>query len=226
MRVPSHKAPPRETRIAIADDHPVIRHAAIAVLSQLPDMHVAASVASGAELLDALRTAESHLIITDLLMLGVEADRDGLHLMRRLKRLYPGTPIIVFTMIRNFDILHELDQMDVAGIVSKSESVGIFIEAVRDVALRRRQYRSPGVLAILNGPRASTLALTERSSLSAKEFEVIRLYGAGLSLTEIAACMNRSVSTVATQKSNAMRKLGIATNADMIRYVQAHRLIQ
>jgi two-component system, NarL family, captular synthesis response regulator RcsB len=210
----------------IADDHPVIRHAAAAAFSRIAGMQIASSVASGAELLDALQTGKRHLIVTDLLMHGVQADRDGLHLIRRLKRLYPDTPILVFTMVRNRDILQELDQMDVAGIVTKSESIGVFIEAVQHVALHMQRYRSAGVQAILDAPRPEVMELADRSTLTGKELEVIRLYGAGLSLTDIAARLNRSVSTIATQKGNAMRKLGIATNADMIRYTLINRLIQ
>ncbi|CAB3756863.1 Transcriptional regulatory protein RcsB [Paraburkholderia humisilvae] len=195
-------------------------------MSRIAGMQIAASVASGAELLDALQTGPWHLIITDLLMHGVQADRDGLHLVRQLKRLYPDTPILVFTMVRNRDILQELEQINVAGIVTKSESVGTFAEAVAEVAMHRKRYRSAGVKAILDGPRPSVPGLADRSSLTGKELEVIRLYGAGLSLTEIAARLHRSVSTIATQKSNAMRKLGITTNADMIRYAHITRLIR
>jgi two-component system, NarL family, captular synthesis response regulator RcsB len=226
MSVPSYQFPPREIRIALADDHPVIRHAAAAAIGRIAGMNIAASVASGAELLDVLQTGEWHLIVTDLLMHDVEPDRDGLQLVKRLKRLYPATPIIVFTMVRNRDILQELDQMDIAGIVTKSESVGAFMEAVLDVASHGQRYRSAGVQEALNAAPVSAAEPVDRPALTAREFEVIRLYGSGLTLTEIAARLNRSISTVATQKSKAMRKLGIETNADMIRYAQANRLIQ
>jgi two-component system, NarL family, captular synthesis response regulator RcsB len=223
---PSSRKIPREIRIVMADDHPVIRHAAVAAIGRISGMHIAASVASGTELLDALQTGEWHLIVTDLLMHSEHADRDGLHLVRHLKRLYPAIPVIVFTMVRNRDILHELDQMEVEGIVTKSESIGVFMEAVLDVAVHRQPYRSPSVLDILRGPHVTVPEPAVRASLTGKELEVIRLYGAGLTLTEIAARLHRSISTVATQKSKAMRKLGIETNADMIRYVQANRLAQ
>jgi two-component system capsular synthesis response regulator RcsB len=226
MCVHSNKPLTREIRIAVADDHPVIRHAVASAISRIAGMRIAASVASGPELLDALQAGEWHLIVTDLLMYGEQADRDGLHLVTRLKRLYPEVPLMVFTMVQNRDILHELDQMQVAGIVSKSESIGVFMEAVLDVAVHRQPFRSASVQDILRGPEIATLDPFVRSSLTARELEVIRLYGAGLSLTEIAARLNRSISTVATQKSKAMRKLGIETNADMIRYAQANRLIQ
>ncbi len=61
--------------------------------------------------------------------------------------------------------------------------------------------------------------------LTKKELEIIRLFAAGLTLTEIAGRFNRAISTVATQKSAAMRKLRLKTHADVIRYAQATRLI-
>ncbi|MDQ7976331.1 response regulator transcription factor [Paraburkholderia sp. SARCC-3016] len=226
MCAPSNSPISRELRIAIADDHPVIRHAAAAAFAQIPGMHIAASVASGAELLEALHSGAWDLIVTDLLMPSEQIDGDGLHLVRRLKRLHPGIPIMVFTMVRNRDIVRELDQIGIAGIVTKSESIGVFMEAVLDVAVHRQRYRSAGVQDILRGPHATMPEPVVRPSLTPREFEVIRLYGAGLSLTEIAVRLHRSISTVATQKSKAMRKLGIETNAEMIRFVQANRLIQ
>jgi two-component system capsular synthesis response regulator RcsB len=59
---------------------------------------------------------------------------------------------------------------------------------------------------------------TSIGCLSARELEVVRLYASGMSLTEIAQQEKRSITTVATQKISAMRKLKIATNTDLIKY--------
>jgi len=190
----------------------------------VPDLCVAASAASGAELLDALRANPHQLVITDLAMHGTQSDHDGLHLIAQLKRLYPAVPVIVFTMLTNRDVLLELDRMNVAGIVSKADNLVAFIQALRDVALQGTPYRSPTVRAILAQPAVEQPGASA-SLLSAKEIEVLRLYGLGLSLTEIAARFNRSVSTVATQKAHAMRKLGIRTHAEVIRYARVNRLV-
>jgi len=216
--------PEYEMRIAIADDHPVIRQALLAAIAHVPTLCIAASTASGAELLDALRANPYHLIITDLTMHGAQSDHDGLHLIAQLKRLYPAIPVIVFTMLTNRDVLRELNRMNVAGIVSKADNLIAFLQALRDVALQGITYRSPTVRAILE-PADVTQPGTSTSLLTAKELEVLRLYGLGLSLTEIAARFNRSVSTVATQKAHAMRKLGIRTHAEVIRYARANRLV-
>jgi two-component system capsular synthesis response regulator RcsB len=216
--------PKCETRIAVADDHPVIRHAVVAAVAHVPGMCVAANTACGAELLQALQTGHYDLIVTDLSMHGAQTDHDGLHLVALLKRLYPSIPVIVFTMLANRDTLLELDRMKVAGIVSKMDNLAAFTQAVQDVMHRGIAYRSPFVSTILAETAASRPAGAS-PTLTAKEVEVLRLYGLGLSLTDIAARFNRSISTVATQKANAMRKLGITTHAEVIRYARANRLL-
>ena len=58
--------------------------------------------------------------------------------------------------------------------------------------------------------------------LSPRELDVVRLFALGLSVTEISKRLNRSVTTVATQKRAAMRKLHLESNADLIRYASEH----
>jgi two-component system, NarL family, captular synthesis response regulator RcsB len=211
-------------RIVVADDHPVIRHAVVTAVACVPGIRVAASAACGAELLAALQAGSYDLIVTDLSMQGTQTDHDGLQLVALLKRLYPSIPVIVFTMLANHDVLVELERMHVAGIVSKTENLTVFAQGLREVALQGGAYRSPAIRAILQQAAAARPAAGTRP-LTAKEVEVLRLYGLGLSLTEIAARFNRSVSTVATQKANAMRKLGLHTHAELIRYARTNRLL-
>ncbi len=68
-------------------------------------------------------------------------------------------------------------------------------------------------------------ANTEKEVLTCSELEVIRLFAMGYSLTEIAQNRKRSVSTVATQKYNAMRKLLLSSNTDLIKYVYSQNML-
>lgn len=58
-----------------------------------------------------------------------------------------------------------------------------------------------------------------RSILSAREWEVLHLIVEGFSTTEIARHRNRSVSTIATQKHNAMKKLNLSNHSELIKYL-------
>ncbi|SKC83911.1 two component transcriptional regulator, LuxR family [Burkholderia sp. CF099] len=214
----------RDFRIAIADDHPVIRHAVISALTGMPGFIVDAAVKSGNELLQLLSQGTWDLIITDLTMGTAQDDIDGLDLIARLRKRYPDIPVVVFTMLANDDVLIRVSRSGVAGIVDKREGIEEFRIAAREVMQHRRPYFSAKIRARLhrldgNEKNGGKPALTK------KEMNVIRLFASGASLTEIARQVNRSVSTVATQKSTAMKKLHLETNADLVKYSQVNGLI-
>ncbi len=87
--------------------------------------------------------------------------------------------------------------------------------------VHQRQFFSPSIRAVLEA--ASTAAPS--TELTVRELEIVRLYAQGLQLNEIASKLGRSVSTVSSQKTVAMRKLSIQTNTDLIRYAYEHGLI-
>ncbi|WP_343657528.1 response regulator transcription factor [Paraburkholderia caribensis] len=216
----------RDFRIAIADDHPVIRHAVINALSSMPGYNVDAAARSGNELLQVLSDGNWDLIITDLTMGTARNDIDGLTLIARLRKRHPDIPVVVFTMLANDDVLIRVSRSGVAGIVDKREGVDEFRIAAHEVMQHRRPYFSANIRARLRHHRPQG---NEKDSgkpvLTKKEMDVIRLFASGASLTEIARQVNRSVSTVATQKSTAMKKLQLATNADLVKYSQLNGLI-
>ena len=109
----------RDVRIVVADDHPVVLTAISDYLNTMPGFKVVAQADSGARLIDALRDTECELIVTDFSMQGGLEDEDGLRLVGRLRRLCPDTPVVVFTMLTNGGILHELARLGVAGLIGK-----------------------------------------------------------------------------------------------------------
>ncbi|ALL66982.1 two component transcriptional regulator, LuxR family [Paraburkholderia caribensis MBA4] len=215
----------RDFRIAIADDHPVIRHAVINALSSMPGYIVDGAARSGNELLQVLSEGNWDLIITDLTMGTARSDIDGLALIARLRKRHPDIPVVVFTMLANDDVLIRVSRSGVAGIVDKREGVDEFRIAAHEVMQHRRPYFSANIRARLHRRPEGNDKASGKPVLTKKEMDVIRLFAAGASLTEIARQVNRSISTVATQKSTAMKKLELATNADLVKYSQLNGLI-
>jgi two-component system capsular synthesis response regulator RcsB len=209
----------QDVRIIVADDHPLILFAVTEALGSAPPFKVVATARSGKELLATLETQPCELVVTDFSMTAMQADDDGLPLIQRLRYLYPELPLVVFTMLTNGGILHRMTQMGVAGIVSKEDSVNALVDICANALTRKRAVLSPGVTERLARASLTANAFHSGHPLSPHEFEVARLYGLGISVTEIAQRLNRSVTTVATQKRAAMRKLHIETNADLVRFV-------
>ena len=214
----------RDFRIAIADDHPVIRHAVISALTGIPGFIVDAAVKSGKELLQLLSEGTWDLIITDLTMGTAQDDIDGLDLIARLRKRYPDIPVVVFTMLASDDVLTRVSRSGVAGIVDKREGIAEFCIAAREVMQHRRPYFSAKIRARLHRSDGNKKD-GGKAALTKKEINVIRLFASGASLTEIARQVNLSVSTVATQKSTAMKKLHLETNADLVKYSQVNGLV-
>jgi two-component system capsular synthesis response regulator RcsB len=215
----------RATRVAIADDHPIIRHALGNALTAIPGFSVEAVATSGTELLEALAHGDWDLVVTDFSMHDAQSDHDGLKLITRLRRQHPGVPIIVFTMLTNDDILHRVAQTGVAGILDKCEGIGEFQQAALEIVRHGRAYRSSGVRIRLQQGVVAAQPGGVAPRLSTKELEIIRAFATGATLTDIARQVNRSMSTVATQKGAAMKKLNVRTNAELVKYARDSGLV-
>lgn len=208
--------------VIVADDHPIVRIATKQLLETHPGVHVVATLASGRELLDALERTRAALIVTDFTMQQAHPDEDGLRLIARLKRLYPTTPVVVFTMTTNGAILHQLCRLGAAGVVGKGEDIETLGRVcARLLAGDRGPVLSPGVAARLAQASGEPPSGTGGSpQLTAKELEVVRLFASGHALTDIARQLNRSLTTIATQKRSAMHKLRVGSNADLVAYAR------
>lgn len=209
----------QDVRIVVADDHPLILYAVSNAVAVAPQFKIVATVRSGRELLATLETQPCELVITDFSMQATQADDDGLPLIQCLRQRYPDLPVVVFTMLTNGGILQRMAQMGVAGIAAKDESVGALLQVCTNALHSRQPALSPGMAKRLASRSTAGDPLRGKPALSPSELEVARLYGLGVSVTEIARRLKRSVTTVATQKRTAMRKLHIETNADLVRFV-------
>ncbi|CAG9267798.1 MULTISPECIES: response regulator transcription factor [Paraburkholderia] len=215
----------REFRVAIADDHPVIRQAVVNAIENLPGFAVGANAHSGQELLDRLTEGSWDLIVTDLSMQSTRSETDGLNLVASLCKRHPSVPVIVFTMLNNDDVLLRLSRSGVAGIVDKCEGIAEFQSAILQVVNHQRPFFSERIRSRLRLRCSHAVSQGGAHTLTKKELDVIRYFAAGVALTQIAQRVNRSISTVATQKSAAMKKLGLQTNADLVKYAQENGLI-
>lgn len=204
--------------IIVADDHPIVSLALADSLNAIPGFRVIATARSGHELITKLQSHPCQLIVTDFTMQSETADEDGLRLIERLQRMFPHIPIVVFTMLTNSGILSQLRQLGVTGLVSKEETIDDLVA----ICVRALSEKGP-ILSASIGRRISHNDVTmgranKTKGLSPKELEVVRMFALGLSVTEIARRLNRSVATIGTQKQSAMRKLNIETNAELLRY--------
>jgi two-component system, NarL family, captular synthesis response regulator RcsB len=220
------------TRIVIADDHPVVTLGIRALVKPLGDVEVVGEAGSGGELLGVLASEPCDLLITDFSMPYEDGSGDGLPLLRRLRRDYPKLPIIVLTMLHNPALTRGMLAVGVNGLVSKVAMMKELLLAIGAVMNGRtyicetmREHVVDWTPARGAGEGAQAANGGDPAVLSQREAEVVRLFAQGLSVTQIAEHLHRSVKTVSQQKNDAMRKLGVTSNTQLFEYARAYGLL-
>ena len=192
--------------ILIVDDHAIVR----AGLSRLLRAELGAEVreaATGREAVGEARGQTPDLVILDLNL----PELGGLELLARLRQASPA-PILVLTMHAETEIVARTLAAGAQGYVSKSAAPEELLSAVRKVAAGGRYVEADLAQALALAPPAPDTALT------AREQEILRLLGAGSSLSEIAAALGLGYKTVANACTALKLKLGLRRTADLIRH--------
>ena len=158
------------------------------------------------------RSTQPDVIILDLAL----PDRDGLDTLDDLLAACRTTKIIGISGYTDEFTLHRAVQSKLHGFVDKNEqTIEQLAEAIHAV-LRGERYLSPAARRARLTQRNDPVAFDK--ILSAREQDLLRLFGRGMSNEEIAAVVNLSELTVRNHRCRTMAKLGLRTSAELIRY--------
>ena len=204
------------TTIVLADDHHMVRQGLQALLEAEPDFHIVGEAADGREALQLVERLQPDVLVLDLMLPGLS----GLEVARQVSRLSPQTRVVILSMYANQAYVLEALRSGAAAYVLKKATAGELARAVREVTAGRR-YLSPP----LSEEHIETyLKKAEESKtdpyelLTTRQREVLHLIVEGHTNVEIAARLVISPRTVEMHRANLMRKLGVRTQADLIRY--------
>lgn len=215
------QAPATATRRAvIADDHAIVRDAVTRLLTKL-NVQVDAAIGNGEELLDAVREHHPDLVIMDLGMSG-----GGLPLIEDVRAVVPAPAVLVFSMQRERDFALRCLTAGASGYVSKEESAEDLASAVTKVLSGRRHVSHEVAEQLVDQASGSAPSLkAPHTQLSSREFEVFDQLVKGASLADIAGRLDVSPKTVSSYRARVMQKLGLARNAELVRYAMRHGLL-
>lgn len=200
-------------RIVLADDHPLVTAGIRHMLSQRPDFDVVAEARTPDALIEAIIALRPQVVITDYNMPGPTRFGDGIKLVSHIRNNYPDIRIVVLTMISSPVIASSLYGLGVSAVLLKSHDLSELTNSITSMILEKR--RPPG------RRKAGQIdeGVDDRiAQLTPKEMEVLRYLFSGMSVSEIALHVNRSVTTVSSHKMAAMRKLGAENDHELIMF--------
>jgi DNA-binding NarL/FixJ family response regulator len=208
-------------RILVADDHEILRKGVRDVIQGHPGWTVCAEAADGQQALELALREKPDIAVVDVSLPIL----NGVALTRRLRKECPNVRVLLFTMHDDDETVSSGLAAGARGYVLKSDSESHLEAAISALGANRPYFSSPVSELLLDA------ALNERKrsrleSFTTRELEVAQLIAEGNGNKQIARLLDISVKTVESHRAAAMRKAGVRTAAEFVRFAIKHNLIQ
>ena len=206
----------QKQRVAIVDDHTMMREGLKQFINAEPDLEVCWTAATVAEAMSALERSCPDMLTVDITMPG----RNGLELIKDVLALVPGLPILVISMHDESLYSQRVLKCGAKGYIMKDAPHEDMMAAIRRVAAGKVWLSGEMSDEILNAfsggkPRRQVDSVHK---LSDREFEVFQLLGDGKSTNQIADSLHISTKTVDVHKSHIREKLELEDSSAVLRH--------
>src|SRR5690554_787646 len=209
-------------KVLIADDHQLSREGLVNLISSAPDIEVIGEAKDGLEATKQAKKLNPDLILIDIgmpVMNGIEATKT-------IKRDDPQIKIIAVSMHSDRQFVKGVLEAGADGYLLKNCTYRQLIDAIQSVVSGKKYLSDDITEMVIQGYLDPEEEIENKNDLSERELEVLKLYAEGKSTREISERLFISVKTVGTHKQHIFEKLGIKSNADMIKYAIREGLIQ
>ena len=205
-------------RVAIVDDHTVIRVGFSRMLAEVPGIEVVGSAASGEEALSLVRDLQPHVLLMDLSMPGM----GGLDASLRLLRQWPQLRILMLSATEDGPMPARLIQAGVAGYLTKGAGLDEVVHAIRRVALGHRYVAAEVAQSIVLQTPEDAAPANPFAELSDREMQVVMQLVRERRIKDIAEQLCLSPKTVSTYRARLLEKLGVDNDIALLRLAQQH----
>jgi DNA-binding NarL/FixJ family response regulator len=207
-------------RVLIADDHAVLREGMKRILAEAADISEIGEASDALQLLQRVREKKWDVVLLDINMPG----KSGLEALKEIKQEDPRLRVLILSMYPEKQFAVRVIKAGAAGYLTKGAAGAEVLQAIRKV-YRDGKYISDSVaehLAMAVGQKDDRPL---HETLSDREFEVLRMIGAGQTVGEIAEELSLSVKTISTYRTHILEKMNLKNNADIMQYVIRHGLL-
>lgn len=204
-------------KVLIADDHAIVRDGVKQLLGLFDDIEVIGEVADGRGVLDTLRDGSCDLLLMDMSMPGIS----GLELIARIKAHYPAQRILLLSMHTEPSLATRALKAGAHGYLSKDSDSPTLVKAIRKVA-SGGHFLDPvmGVQMVFDA--TDSAVSSPMMNLTDREYGIMRMLLGGQGINDIANELCISNKTVSSHKMRLMKKLGVSSNAELVRYAMEH----
>lgn len=198
--------------LLIVDDHPIVRRGLKEVLKEESDLSVV-EASNAREALNTIKEQQFDLVIADLDMPGM----DGLDLLKEIKRQDQNLAVLVLSVYPEDQVAVRVLRAGASGFVSKETAPDELVAAIRRI-LSGGKHISERVADLLVTYLDGSNFKGMHEKLSDREFQILKLFGEGKTIRQIAEELHLSSPTVSTYRARILNKMEMKTTAELVRY--------
>jgi two-component system invasion response regulator UvrY len=206
--------------LVIADDHELIREGVKKIIRSSPDLRVVGEAADLSQTIALVAQHQPDLVVLDISLPGY----DGLEGLAELRGQYPGLRVVMLSMYSEERYALAALKAGACGYVTKTMAAEELVTAIRRVATCGN-YIGPRLAELLAQGACGSEPAAPHLSLTAREGEILALIGSGLQVKQVAGELGISVSSVNTYRNRIFHKMGLSSNAALIRYALKQGLV-
>lgn len=203
-------------RVLLADDHHIVREGLRGLLEKQNDMEVVGEAQTGREAVRLCRLLKPDIVVMDITM----PDLNGIDATRQVLDEGPKVKVIALSMHSDKNFVDGMLRAGVSGYLLKDCASEELIQCIHTVSLGRI-YLSPSITPIIVSQFVNPLqkdGMPVDAELSGREREVLQMIAEGRSTKHIADALFISVKTVESHRKNIMRKTGLYTVAELVKF--------
>ncbi len=208
-------------KIAIVDDHALVRAGLRQFLSEQVDLQVVAEAGNGRDALDIVRKGLVDVLVMDLSM----PEQSGVDALAAIRARAPELPVLILSGFPEAHYATTLLRQGASGYLNKECEPEEIVTAIRTVA-RGRKYITPAVAELLADTLGGNADKPLHEQLSEREFQVFLRLAKGETIGHMADSLSLSVKTVSTYRTRVMEKMKLESNSDLTYYALKNGLIQ
>lgn len=208
-------------KVAIVDDHALVRAGLRQYLSEQVDLQVVAEATNGREALDIVRKGLVDVLVMDLSM----PEQSGVDALAAIRARAPELPVLILSGFPEAHYATTLLRQGASGYLNKECEPEEIVTAIRTVA-RGRKYITPAVAELLADNLGGNADKPLHEQLSEREFQVFLRLAKGETIGHMADSLSLSVKTVSTYRTRVMEKMKLESNSDLTYYALKNGLIQ
>jgi len=212
---------PVKWEILIVDDHLVVREGLKRILASSGDCNVAAEAGDARAALAWLQQRSFDLVLLDISL----PEQTGLDLLKTIKAQWPQLPVLMLTAYAEDHYAVRAFKEGADGYLNKQTAMESLITAIHKVAAGGK-YVTPALAERIATEIGSGEDRALHEMLSEREFEIFKLIARGTSLKDIAGQLHISAKTVTTYRARILEKTGLASNAELTRYMIENDLLR